>query len=120
MGLILTPYKILVVTKGSTSDLAIDFEATNHVSSETRKFTWKPTKKNQNEGNLELLRAAREYAWVPYLRTGPAPILKTWLEKDNDDENERTRNRRRNDNSTSMLAMLGGRAAIEKRCSCKL
>ena len=106
------PYSVVVVAKGDSTS-PIEFEARNHVSNETRRFSWTPKRINQADSNLELLAKARQYAWAPYLRTGPAPTLKTWLSKKPSNQEIR-RNNRRNENTTSMLAMLGGRAAIEE------
>jgi hypothetical protein len=103
-------YTLVAVRNGS---MAKPFEVRvfNSISGDEQQRTWTPANAPQDEKVLSALSDARRFAWQPYLRTGPAPTLRTWLASpDAVDPNETPG---AGDNLTA-FSLLGGRAAIEE------
>jgi hypothetical protein len=103
-------YTVVAVRDGKSDD-PFDVVVDNPISGQQQTLTWNPSGAKQDESVLKSLRAGREYAWKPYLLTGPAPVLNTWLSPTGPTDAE---NGERPGDSLTMFSLLGGRAAVEE------
>ena len=105
------PYTVVAVRDHATTQ-AFDVTFFNSISGDETTRRWNPADAPADESVAETLRAARRYAWQPYLQTGPAPMLRSWLAGTETGRDARAA-ARPGDNLT-MFSILGGRAAIEE------
>jgi hypothetical protein len=103
-------YTLVAVRSGPQSQ-PIDVNFFNSISNDQQKRTWNPAEARRDKQVLESLQEARRFAWQPYLRTGPAPVLHSWLAVPGQADTEQTPDARAN---LSAFSLLGGRAAIEE------
>ncbi len=105
-------YQLIAVRRNEERD---PFEVTlwNPIVGEERSHPWDPGDAELDEGVLASLNQARTEAWQPYLRTGPAPVLRTWQSQTSATSTD-PRPEDRPGNRVSMFALLGGRAAVEE------
>ena len=100
----------VVAVRDRQMDTAFEVTFFNLISGEETTHRWDPSRATNDASVEATLQTARQYAWQPYLQTGPAPVLRSWLRKDADSRADRPRP---GDNLT-MFSILGGRAAIEE------
>ena len=104
------PYTLVAVRQRSATG-SFEVNLRNPVSGAEETVVWPAGPAEEDPTVLDALRAGREHAWQPYLRAGPAPVLRTWLstgESLPDDPG------RRPDDSLTTFALLGGRTAVEE------
>ena len=102
----------VVAVRDHAATRAFDVTFFNSISGDETTQRWNPAEAPTDNSVAETLRAARRYAWQPYLHTGPAPMLRSWLAASESRSSERP-TARPGDNLT-MFSILGGRAAIEE------
>ena len=102
-------YTLVVVREGSATR-AFDVMLHNPVSGAEMTIAWPAGSAREDPTILTTLREGRRYAWQPYLRTGPAPILRTWSSNAQSVETDQPRP----DENLTMFAVLGGRTAVEE------
>ena len=98
----------LVAVRKATATQPFEVTVNNTVSDEQRNLQWDPAGAEENPAVADTLRKVRRFTWQPYLETGPAPILRTWLSAGDSRPDGRA-----GDNLT-MFSLLGGRAAVEE------
>jgi len=103
-------YTLVAVRNGSVAK-PFEVRVFNSISGDEQQRTWAPANAPQDKQVLAALREARAFAWQPYLRTGPAPTLRSWLASPAAVDADETS--RPGDNLTA-FSLLGGRAAIEE------
>jgi hypothetical protein len=101
----------LVAVRSGSHRRPFELELFNSISNEEQKRTWTPEEARQDAQVLDSLRLARRFAWQPYLRTGPAPVLRNWLAMPGTADAEQAA---RAGENLSAFSLLGGRAAIEE------
>ncbi len=103
-------YVLVAVCEGDVTE-PFDVRVFNSISGDERTVSWAPSSAPRDESVLASLRDARRVAWQPYLRTGPAPVLRNWLS--NSAVIDRDEVARPGDSLTA-FSLLGGRAAVEE------
>lgn len=103
-------YTLHVVREGDRTG-AFEVHLHNPVTGAETVVPWPAAPVREDPAVLDSLRDARRDAWQPYLRTGPAPVLRTWLAPADPLTTPATR---APDDNLSLFAILGGRTAIEE------
>jgi hypothetical protein len=103
------PYSLVAVLDGS-ANRAFDVTLHNPISGAEMTIAWPAGSAREDPTVLATLGEGRRHAWQPYLRTGPAPILRTWLSNAKSIDSDQARP----DENLTMFALLGGRTAVEE------
>lgn len=110
----IVPYILVAVRRDAAQKAkAFDVVVRNAISGEQQTHRWDPANARDRQDVLATLAAARAEAWQPYLRTGPAPVLRSWSALGTGAEPAEASEPRPGDN-LSMYGLLGGRAAVEE------
>jgi hypothetical protein len=105
----------LVAVRRDAERRAFDVVLLNPSTGQQQTHRWDPAEAKESQSVLKTLATARREAWQPYLRTGPAPVLRSWATYPSASGTERAAaGRQRPGNNLSMFALLGGRAAVEE------
>lgn len=104
-------YTFVAVRRPSDSS-QLQLSLRNLISGDERQLTWDLAKAEERASVSETLKQARQIAWRPYVRNGPAPLLRDWLAHMG--KAPPRQRRRRTGNELSMFSVLGGRAAVEE------
>ncbi len=70
------PYTVVAV-RDHTATGALNVTFFNSISGDEATEHWNPAAAAEDKSVADTLRAARRYAWLPYLNTGPAPCCAT-------------------------------------------
>ncbi len=103
----------LIAVRRDDQRTPFDVVLLNSITGEEQSQRWDPSDARDDPKVLESLSEARQLAWQPYLRTGPAPVLRSWHAFESG-KTPRAEATARPGNQLSMFAVLGGRAAVEE------
>ena len=103
----------LVAVRRDGERPAFDVVLVNPSTGRRQTHRWDPSAAREGSDLLETLAKVRQQTWQPYLRTGPAPVLRSWSALTRGEVPRESRQSRPGDN-LSMFALLGGRAAVEE------
>jgi hypothetical protein len=101
-------YEVCLVTD-QPIDNSIQLSLYNSISRERASIAWDVSAAQLDSQTIEILNRARHSVWKSYLATGGGVMLQSWLKMPGQSGGDN-----RNPSTTSMFAVLGGRAAIEE------
>jgi hypothetical protein len=98
----------IVAVRRKPAGAPISIVLHNRVTGQDQSVIWQVNEAKPGNDLVQTLSEARRFAWQPYFRTGPAPVLRSWV------RGEAPADRRRRANEASVFSLLGGRAAVEE------
>jgi hypothetical protein len=103
-------YTLVAVRSGAVAEPLV-VSVFNSISGDEQKWSWSLVEAPQDPKVVDSLHQARRFAWQPYLQTGPAPVLRSWLASPGGVDDQRQPGAGEN---LTAFSLLGGRAAIEE------